>query len=454
MAQASTTADGTLKLKWVLPSSQPADTSPREQAAFHFFRTVLVQSLSGTYDSDLWIRHVLPVSVAEPVVRHAVIALGALGRRERGGAATQQDDHFALLEYSKAMKSLHDKIAEPGQMTPALILTTCILFVVIEIWQGGRRQAKSHLTSGLKIIREVQEDASASAASSRKSLVPLIEAFELLDIQISLNTNDRVHLNRAVGLAHSTRLPEDVHFTAVPDAICPLNVHMAAMRELVHMVELRAFTPEGICGNEHRDFEYEQARQLVALSSWEEAMDSLFSRLKTSREQQAARQLQLHHLSTKLMVSMCLSNGQELLWDSFTADFQRMLHLSNTLIEVAQYPDDSRFPSFSLNMGVLAPLYFLALKCREPLIRHKALDLLSTCSHQEGVWDGPTLAPSANAIVQLEEQNLRVDVASDVPEVNRLYQAFFDHSIGNNIVYCKRRCFETDGRWIDYQRQA
>ncbi|KAK5120560.1 hypothetical protein LTR85_006216 [Meristemomyces frigidus] len=438
MAQASTAADGTLTLKWILPSSHPPETSNQELEAFHFFKNFLVRSLSGLYDSSLWTQHVLPVSMAEPVVRHALVALGALGRRDQSGTTAKQDRLFALQEYSKAMKSLHAKIAEPDRMSSDLILTTCILFVVFELWQGGRKQAKSHLQGGLKIIRELQEDASTPSTSSSVVLDPLVDAFELLDIQVSLNTNDRVHLNRTVDLARSKRLPEDTHFESVSDASRPLNVLMAAMREIVHAVELRAFTPEGICSDDYRKFACDQARQLVALSRWEQAMASLFSGLKGPREQQAARQLQLHHLCTKLMVSMCLCDGQEMLWDSFTADFQRLLDLANTFTDVvttSKDPDFSTFPIFSVNMGVLAPLYFVTLKCRDPAIRHKALQLLSSCNHQEGAWDGQILARSAAAVIELEEQCLSVVKASDVPEMNRLYQAFFDQTLGGNIVY-------------------
>lgn len=42
-------------------------------------------------------------------------------------------------------------------------------------------------------------------------------------------------------------------------------------------------------------------------------------------------------------------------------------------------------PVFSLDTGIVLPLYFVATKCRYPTIRRKSIALLKSTPRQEGV---------------------------------------------------------------------
>jgi len=53
-------------------------------------------------------------------------------------------------------------------------------------------------------------------------------------------------------------------------------------------------------------------------------------------------------------------------------------------------------------MSIIQPLYFTALKCREPDIRHRSVVLLGRCG-KEGVWDGDVMGKVAQHVVVLEE---------------------------------------------------
>ena len=107
--------------------------------------------------------------------------------------------------------------------------------------------------------------------------------------------------------------------------------------------------------------------------------------------------------------------------------------------------------NFTLDTGIIPPVYFTVLKCRDPTLRRRALVLLKNCKHQEGAWNGPIIASMAEKIMKLEEHGLGcVYIAADVPETNRMYHAFYDLRCSDKLVDCKRRRFETDGAWIQY----
>jgi hypothetical protein len=154
------------------------------------------------------------------------------------------------------------------------------------------------------------------------------------------------------------------------------------------------------------------------------------------------------------MVSTSLTDGQEILWDSYITEFERVVNLAEEILAVTtpSYSAGYNYHNgFKLDMGIIPPLYFTAMKCRDPFIRRRAIQALSDCKYQEGAWDGQTMVGLARSVVQVEERGLGiVRCAEDVPESNRLYRAWYDLTVDGKILYCKRREFENHGAWIDY----
>jgi Fungal specific transcription factor domain/Fungal Zn(2)-Cys(6) binuclear cluster domain len=73
---------------------------------------------------------------------------------------------------------------------------------------------------------------------------------------------------------------------------------------------------------------------------------------------------------------------------------------------------DSRFPrvikpSFSLSLGIIPPLYVVSTRCRDPVIRRRAIHLLSICNRREGIWDSWLSSRVARHILEIEENGAR-----------------------------------------------
>jgi hypothetical protein len=56
-----------------------------------------------------------------------------------------------------------------------------------------------------------------------------------------------------------------------------------------------------------------------------------------------------------------------------------------------------------LDTGVLGPLYLAALRCRDPVVRWEAVELLKKRRSREGLWDSTLLATVAERVVRIEE---------------------------------------------------
>ncbi|KAH8649161.1 hypothetical protein BX600DRAFT_110816 [Xylariales sp. PMI_506] len=143
-------------------------TSDDEYAAFSFFLENGAASLSAYADEDLWGRVIPQRSVAEPAVRHALLAIGALLQQKQHQHQYQQPVtpgasnpsrttrlSFALHQYNLAIRqTLHsiqkqDRDHHQQQQTTypggydneALASLTCVLFFCIEALQGNENEA-------------------------------------------------------------------------------------------------------------------------------------------------------------------------------------------------------------------------------------------------------------------------------------------------------------------------
>ncbi|KAM7204333.1 transcriptional regulatory protein moc3 [Rhypophila sp. PSN 637] len=69
----------------------------------------------------------------------------------------------------------------------------------------------------------------------------------------------------------------------------------------------------------------------------------------------------------------------------------------------AEYAARHIKPSFSADMGIVPPLFVVATKCRNPIIRRQAIQLLRSSSRREAMWDSELTARIAMWIAEIEE---------------------------------------------------
>ena len=106
------------------------------------------------------------------------------------------------------------------------------------------------------------------------------------------------------------------------------------------------------------------------------------------------------------------------LWDQFCPEFGRIITLASEIIGSNL---GSRNSWFSLDLGLIGPLYETSARCRDPLIRRKAILLLKSANMQEGIWNSFLAAKVAERVVQIEEAELGdIKSCADVPDWARL----------------------------------
>lgn len=128
----------------------------------------------------------------------------------------------------------------------------------------------------------------------------------------------------------------------------------------------------------------------------------------------------------------------ETIWDKHCSAYKKILTLVKFIIDLDANLDHSMSGSrseFALDMGIVGPLSAVAYKCRHPIIRREAIDLLASSPRQEGVWNSILSAYVCKRIVEIEEYGLgQVTCCEDVPAWARITNVELDFDLQNRRV--------------------
>jgi hypothetical protein len=143
--------------------------------------------------------------------------------------------------------------------------------------------------------------------------------------------------------------------------------------------------------------------QLLAWDSSFSAFMSLKSHTLTTLQIRGAALLKIHHITATIMGrsipdltdprSIAAAANDAAVFARCINDFETVISLSKSLIAAAEQ-DALRGNgilieglTFSTDMGVVAPLYYVCIKSTDVPLREQAIDLLSRCPRREGMWD-------------------------------------------------------------------
>ena len=155
------------------------------------------------------------------------------------------------------------------------------------------------------------------------------------------------------------------------------------------------------------------------LSLWNLAFEKfMLSKSKdlTSREVRGATLLKIHHTTAKIMagvrpdMSDMRAVSEAVNVENFLEyldDFQIIINLSRPLIAAAEQDAKNGKPSltFSSDLGLIGPLYYVCINCPTVSIRTTAMELLLRCPRQEGMWSSVLIAQMIQQYWELEARH-------------------------------------------------
>lgn len=421
--------------------------------------------IAGAFDTDFWTA-LLQFSETEPVLQHALSTLSTVYEHYRGDIR-QRSDHntlgskhlhktlttatpltpFAISQYNKAIQLLlvNEQLGDSKSLN--VMLMVCLVFVCLEFLRNDFKMGLKHLKSGLNILNHrdhyLDDPHPVQNTVARGPLdQALIEFYTRLDIQATVHGNATSDFNLTT-TKHCRPMPWlSFSFSYLSEAQTKLGEEICAIFQFIrhrydgcynggtsHDNSLAlsdgrsgcsplSDTPE-IPTSSRRD------HHLQNLKNWRTAFSSFVGMTIDPASQFDHHRhiipllLLYHDLAVLQLTALIFKSQME--YDAFHPDFERMVA---NVWQVLQGLDaiGPRPPKISFDMGLLAPLFFIALKCRHLQTRRRAIALMRLAPEREGMWLRDNIIEYSEWKLEQEEAG-RGDLDEDavLPEQSRIF---------------------------------
>ncbi len=391
------------------PSIGPSlDSSSR---SYIYFCDRTSRELCGHHDQHFWTVLCLQIGHNELAIRHTLAALGSLHESLEIGYSTWSDERaqplhlLSLQQYNAAIKLLKQ---ESHKLTDEVILISCILLVCFETLQNDYKSAVSLLRTGLKVLKRWQDSGGANEE--------LVQAFSRLKLQASTFLQSAAHKltprNFRLSAKGRTVIPQiqiPSTFTNLRQANKCLDTMIATGYSIMDPITCIPDYPltSKLLGR----------LQASCTEKYRAALNDLLCRRQhnASRFRKVALYLRIQYFISLIMTPSLILDG-EMRFDNYTKEFGCIISLATAFLGI---DDEEDSPGF--RMGIIPSLFLCAVRCRDPVLRRKAVKLLSNRQWQERSWNSLTAGRVADEIIAVEEQGL-VDIQSytNVPSSSRI----------------------------------
>lgn len=397
---------------------------PEQRRSFDYFSHRTVPQLSGLFSTRFWGKDLLQASYHNGTLRYAIVALGSLHERfEQSDPTIFRSNKdlvqggFALQQYVLAISSL----AKPSDGSPRVevdvYLIACLLFASFEMLRGHHGSAIQHVHCGVRILAEVAAESIPGAPQTvsrpKNPLVPietLAIMFARLDVQAQQLLGFSVY---PPGLAKVWQLPEEHFCEEVPHTFPDIDsarnsfeypgveinrVLVDPPNSTMSLKSLRGF-----------DDRFEKARLEVLdrMERWKEALERTLAsppQLWSPQDVWAGQLLMM--MGTLVVIALTTAGSvSEMIFDNYTDDYRRAVDLAGEVAEKASRTAAGASisqPRFQMDMGIVVSMFETIRKCRDRVVRRKAIAILESHPWQEGLWDGTLIARAVKELIFLE----------------------------------------------------
>lgn len=435
-----------------------AHYSALEKRTFDFFRTKTAPCMSGYFQDPVWERLALQASHTEPVIRYAVNALGALHEERllradasKGGVETSlvQSD-FPVRQYAKALAGLQ-KLLSSGKASINVVLLCALLCVHYESLQERFIPALTHAENAMRLL-------DPSQAPSNETIDPsLIRAFIRIDLQGTFFIDGRLPSMSFITSATNNELP--AFFTDLEHArsfvITWSSRLFKFLREMAYKYRFDApgfFALESLAEAQKLEQVFVSIDQLI-LSFMRKSNAKL-----TFREHHGLNMLRVLAMENRIIAAASVYREASF-HDRYLPEMKQMLSICQFVMD-AEDPSN-RLLSASLDDGMLRPLSFIVMQCRDSRTRRSALSLLKQLPEGQVAWHVDAITQAVERCVELEERDCEKEDprCEDIPEWRRVHSFEFDSWIlasrkrSKVVATIKLRPNGMDGEWVELHEE-
>ncbi|KAL3483097.1 hypothetical protein BJX62DRAFT_245222 [Aspergillus germanicus] len=412
--------------------------SADERRCFHVFQTRTIPMFVSLFESDLW-RVVLQMSQSDPSVCHAVVAFSALHEEtlicHLPAMRTSRWD-FALQQYGRALRLLVRRLGSNDPQLKYVILVCCIIFVLFELLNGNHEGVLVHLQNGVNVLANTLD---ARIETARASLIcgeihpsgPNNAQLEVvirrtiahLDVQSGyfdresrfLNIypcyGDPVNLDYCTVWFDSLYGAKETLDPLLNNVLCIWRVGQPILRNMDGS-EAATAAYEYLLAERHRMWTY-LARHVAAFNDF-----LLHHPPATDRDRRSRDVILLHHLVFHMNIKSCVCLF-EMIFDEMHAEWTKLVNLIHRIVNSAITEFGYPLPNIVFDVGITLPLNWAVLKCRDPVLRQRALDLQRLWLHLEGLHSTVSFMNVGQQVADIERAGMD-PVTGLIPEEARI----------------------------------
>ncbi|KAL4922472.1 hypothetical protein BDW62DRAFT_197143 [Aspergillus aurantiobrunneus] len=393
------------------PISTSLNTVWRERRAFAYYFEHAAQYLAGGFDQTFWTSVVPQICRTEPAVWDAVNTISALfeaptmcldfvflSLRHENSPALDPEQSEALGWYSRSLSKIRTQI-DRNSVDAQVALISCVLFICIETLQGHVEEALQLYNQGMRLILDLRAKGRFPARTVllENIIVPLFVRLGAAALTISGVP--------VCDLLSGLNIGGSYCFTSLESARNALTPLAAKVQILQRESGSNPFI--GVRSQITPEIVAKRSRLQEGLSGWHCAYTGFTQRLQgkipypESSNTTIAATLLAFHATLTTMVSTCLE-GRESIYDAHIPGFRTTVEQVSIALEGSATLDGAQ-PAFTFELGVGLPLFWTALKCRDPPLRRKALELLQKAPPVQGFYKCAPGLMLAGKVMELEE---------------------------------------------------
>ena len=419
----------------------------QERRIFHRFQVHTIPAFAGGSEATFWNSLVLRVGQQEPVIRNAIIALGTLHEdyQARGGvyskAQIAEPSHqYALRLYGKALRQLNEGLNRGNRKSAKLAIIASVLFTCFEVLRRNNMAAVIHYQAGMReIVRQINmnEGQRITSETLAERGTPIVQEMPQTELDDILRVFARYDI-QACAFVKPRAEPVNINVPVVPpDSFTLTEVKRHLDNLLISVYQLvksdlgmyRYWPAVAV----PQEWVYQRDEAIQTFEHWMLALEQYF--LNTNMQSSPNELKSLLGLRMQIKVAViqlktCIDCGPETTFDNFLPEFQdivsRIDKLTTSLHLREGPPLKNEATPFTMELGIIHPLFFVATKCRDYRVRRQAINLLKRAG-REGIFEGPIMAIISLRMAQMEEEGVLPGYI--VPERNRF------HDIRKNVDY-------------------
>ena len=399
----------------------------QEYQGFRYFRYQLAPELAEAMKSSFWNSLILQTSQQDLAIRHGVIALGALGERLRINNVLTLDNEeankrhdFACSQYCKAIQELRMQLCSESEHSTRITLLSCFLFICFEFLQGNDNGVLAHLRSGLNILRRSQINPFRIESTCHLRVTVLSQDFAYNVMQLFGLLDSLAALWLGLPSYQNPIVDDCENFFPVPEKFLSLQAAEESLfrhiNQIYYLRDRSSARAKSALFPQMPDEAIIQQQFLFSQSEqWLLRLEALLISAYDALTVEGLHRITImrtNHKASALLLAVIFEPNEESFFAKHDASFEQIVSFSTSLLRpINVMLDDEIFPTsrqmFSFVEGIIQPLYFTAVNCRNSDICWKAVSLLSNAPWREGAWDSTAMAKIAAR--KLREREIQAD---------------------------------------------